>query len=707
MTTVLSTAGWLTGFGRATAAVLVLAAALVPAFAARKAPERSQGGLTKEERIARMQVIHAEVSTRLPVGHDNVPVFVEITQADRDSVDNPVTTERAPQRIGVVKQITQAVGKPVGSPGFQLGVSEEGDDSFVWAVTITSPEAQAIRLHIENFSLPENAELFLLGADGQADGPYVGLGRNGDGDFWTRSISGDTGTIVVRYTGARPAINKARTTFEVTELGHIRGRRPRPDLQSHDDWPCSDNELCVEDAMCPGTDPAVNDAKDAVAKLEWITGQFINTCTGGLIADTDTATDIPLMLSANHCFSGNISNLETFFNYTTDSCNGPCPDSLVTGGTPPAADTVGMTVDATNSSSDYTLMTLSEPAPAGAVFLGWNSTPVAFTNDFDLFRISNANFGPQVYSAHSVDTGSPTCGGIPRGAWIYSKDDFGATMGGSSGSPVVNAAGEIVGQLTGCCGFNCANECDSANNWTIDGAFADYFNEVESILDPVAGCSTDAECDDGLFCTGDETCVSGSCQSAGDPCVAGETCNDATDACDLPTCDSDGACEPGEDCNNCPTDCAAKVNGNPRSRYCCDGDITSDCGDARCSEGGFSCGDQTPQGCTSDAECEDNLFCTGFETCVSGSCQSSGDLCGVGETCDEGRAIPASPAAATRTPAAATRIAAPTTAETGPAGATRPTFQVSGSRASRRVRLALFLVREQRTSHSQGEGSRR
>ena len=42
---------------------------------------------------------------------------------------------------------------------------------------------------------------------------------------------------------------------------------------------------------------------------------------------------------------------------------------------------------------------------------------------------------------------------------------------------------------------------------------------------------------------------------------------------------------------NCPSDCASKINGNPNSRYCCDGDIQPDCGDARCNEGGFTCGD--------------------------------------------------------------------------------------------------------------------
>ena len=56
-------------------------------------------------------------------------------------------------------------------------------------------------------------------------------------------------------------------------------------------------------------------------------------------------------------------------------------------------------------------------------------------------------------------------------------------MGGSSGSPVVNNASEVVGQLFGCCGVNCI-DCNFFNNWTVDGAFATTWPFVEQFLDP-------------------------------------------------------------------------------------------------------------------------------------------------------------------------------------------------------------------------------
>jgi hypothetical protein len=48
------------------------------------------------------------------------------------------------------------------------------------------------------------------------------------------------------------------------------------------------------------------------------------------------------------------------------------------------------------------------------------------------------------------------------------------------------------------------------------------------------GCTSNGQCDDGLFCNGAETCVSGSCQAGTNPCSAGQTCNEAADVCEDP-----------------------------------------------------------------------------------------------------------------------------------------------------------------------------
>ncbi|MGD8409506.1 MAG: serine protease [Desulfobacterales bacterium] len=618
---------------------LVMAVDILPVMAQQRTirvgSEKAVGGLTVAEQAARSLHLHEKLITTIPPGAANAKLRIEINQKDRDDLAVTPPSGTAPLRVGVVKSVPGNIGKAVGQ-AFNKGVVEQNSDgSFVWAMTLTSPGAQAIRVHFTDFSLPDNTEMYFLGPNGQAHGPYFRKGRNNNGDFWTRSIVSDTGTLVLNYTGDTPDIDQPKMLFTISDVGHIRGRPPRSQEKSHDTWPCSDNAPCVVDANCVNATPA-DPAKDAVAKMEWIEGRYIYTCSGGLLADTDGNTQIPYFLTANHCLSSDTANLETFFNYTTDSCKGSCPDSLVTGGTPPPASTIGATVVATGSEGDFTLLTLDQKPPADAVFLGWNNAPVAFTYGEELYRISNPNFGPQVYSVHVVDTSSPQCTGWPRGERIYSVDQTGTTMGGSSGSPVLNSAGEVVGQLSGCCGYNCGDECDSENNWTVDGALANYWDAVAEFLDPQQPeCTIDADCpDNGLFCNGTETCVSGSCQSSGDPCPGGTVCNEETDTCDVPVCDDDGYCEAGEDCNNCPNDCRQKTTGAPKNRYCCDGDLP-DCGDARCSDDGWSCGGGDSS-CADDADCpDDELFCTGDETCVGGSCQSSGDPCTGGTVCNE------------------------------------------------------------------------
>jgi len=600
----------------------------------KRAPaEVAVGGITQQERAAQAVLLRNELVAEMPAGATLSPIRIDITDQDRADLDVPYVSG-TPLRIGVVKPITPTIGFTQGETAIR-GVGLDVDvGRSVWAVAVTSPGAQAIRVKFTNFSLPPNAEVYFYSVDGIADGPYVGKGRNGTGEFWTRSISGDTGVIQLSYNGIGKVAGLRRISFQISELAHISGRfadgnEPSAEPRTHDTWPCSDNASCLVDANCVSGTPA-DPAEDAIAKMEWIQGPFVNTCSGGLLADTVSATQVPYFLTANHCTSSSISNLETWFNYTTSSCNGVCPHNILTGGAPPS-DTVGFTVVASNSTSDFTLGTLNEAPPAGAVFLGWNNSPVAFTNGAQLWRISNANFGPQVYSQQEVDTGSPVCGGLPRGNIIYSSNNTGGTMGGSSGSPVVNSASEVVGQLYGCCGFNCGNDCDFNNNWTIDGAFAVTWPFVADFLDPPGGgCTGDPECDDGLFCNGAETCDTGSgnCQAGTPPnCNDGvsctvDSCNESRDMCSNVA--NNGLCDNGQYCDGVET-CHATLGCQAGTPPNCDDGVA--CTDDSCNESTDSC-----DNVANDANCNDGQFCNGAETCnATLGCQA-----GTPVNCDDG-----------------------------------------------------------------------
>lgn len=488
-------------------AVLLLA---VPVFAAPavKSLELPDRPFDRVEHYRQMHALNERLSASLVELALTVPLEVRVRPADRESLDLTPADQRK-LRVGVVETLAVPVSFTGRRPAHGVAVLSdtfgairgEENGGFVWDGVIRSPNAAASRVHITDLNLPAGAELYVYTRDGMAFGPYTGRGPNGNGDVWTNTVVGPE-VIVQLHAGAAPV-----PEFTIAGFGHLtsdfalaRTLKPAPQAGS---TPCSFNAGCVVDAACTQTNSAVSTASDAVAHILFASGAYLYICTGGLVADSDTSTTVPYFLTANHCISkgSEAASMETFFFYKASTC-GSCPD-------PGAANTNGASIVASNRTGDFTLMRLSQAAPSGAAYLGWSSTEIAFTNGAKLYRLSHPKGAPQSYSEHVVDTSKGTCRSWPRGSWIYSRDVLGATEGGSSGSPVVNAAGEIVGQLSGGCGFNVNDVCDTASNATVDGAFASYYSSVSSILGSGDGgggtctdndgdgyCVTDGDCND-------------------------------------------------------------------------------------------------------------------------------------------------------------------------------------------------------------------
>jgi len=199
------------------------------------------------------------------------------------------------------------------------------------------------------------------------------------------------------------------------------------------------------------------------------------------------------------------------------------------------------------------------------------------------------------------------------------------------------------------------------------------------------GCTGNPDCDDGLFCNGAETCVSGSCQAGTPPnCNDGiacttDSCNESTDSCDHTP--NNGACSDGLFCNgsevcNVSTGCQAGTPPNCNDGIACTTDSCNESTDScdhvpnhgACSDGLFCNGSEvcnvstgcqagTPPNCSdgiactddscneatdscdhvaNNANCDDGLFCNGAETCSPTlGCQAGSDPC-PGQACDEG-----------------------------------------------------------------------
>ncbi len=147
-------------------------------------------------------------------------------------------------------------------------------------------------------------------------------------------------------------------------------------------------------------------------------------------------------------------------------------------------------------------------------------------------------------------------------------------------------------------------------------------------IPPPVECVSDADCDDGAFCNGAESCLLGFCVDAEPACDSQSSnfgCDEAADMCVTPECVDDSACDDSVFCN-----------GRERCRFgvCVDGPVPCALLDAchACDEAAEAC---MMSECAVDGQCDDKLFCTGVEMCQDCACVPGERPCAAGQFCDE------------------------------------------------------------------------
>jgi hypothetical protein len=158
-------------------------------------------------------------------------------------------------------------------------------------------------------------------------------------------------------------------------------------------------------------------------------------CSGSLV--NTTANDCrPYVLTAYHCNAGPSTTFR--FNYERPGCeSGSAVSNQLS---------TGASVVASNPGSDFTLLELDDEIPAefGAFFNGWRRFS---QNTVESWAIHHPSGDVKKISYND----DPVVNGLYWGPSHWRIDDWevGTTEGGSSGSPLFDAAGRIIGQLHG------------------------------------------------------------------------------------------------------------------------------------------------------------------------------------------------------------------------------------------------------------------
>ncbi|HEY9114257.1 MAG TPA: T9SS type A sorting domain-containing protein, partial [Bacteroidales bacterium] len=207
---------------------------------------------------------------------------------------------------------------------------------------------------------------------------------------------------------------------------------------------------------CPEGEDWQNE-KNGVARVLVKEGSSLYWCSGSLVNNT-MQDGTPYFLTANHCgVNSNTADYNQwifYFLYESPDCQFPGSEPTTFSMT--GAKKIASASGETNSGSDFKLLLLNEKVPANykPYFNGWNRTIEPASSGVDIhhpegdLKMISTYLNPAVSTSYLGTNPDPN-GHFWKIVWAPTDGGYGVTEGGSSGSPLFNSQGQVVGALTG------------------------------------------------------------------------------------------------------------------------------------------------------------------------------------------------------------------------------------------------------------------
>ena len=335
------------------------------------------------------------------------------------------------------------------------------DGTKVWQVGIRSAGAYSINLFFSKYKLPKGGKLFIYNTDRtHIIGAFTHQNNTDDDMLAIAPVAGDE--IIIEY--SEPANVEFPGELTITEINHdYRGIMETLATTGHD---------CMPDAMDAIPDSAV------VNSTVYLIMNGRALCSGSLINNAGDSIQ-PYLLTAMHCFNNPPSSrslahyrdrardLVVAFNYQRPQYNDVVNSPLVTN----ISQTIsGAELLCVVDRNDAMLLKLKETPPESynPFYAGWNIHPEPKGPFFNLHH-PNGNLKKYgFYNNESIPLTS--FGGSFFNYvihWRVLSWTIGSTDSGSSGSPLFDKNGLIIGALTGG-----SSECVNSNP---SNRTADYF----------------------------------------------------------------------------------------------------------------------------------------------------------------------------------------------------------------------------------------
>ncbi|NPD47707.1 MULTISPECIES: T9SS type A sorting domain-containing protein [unclassified Lentimicrobium] len=331
------------------------------------------------------------------------------------------------------------------SDDWQINNLPNGDR--IYQLSIKSKGALGIGVYFNNLFIPEGGELFIYSPDHQQ---YIGsfnhLNNKENKILATEFLYGEE--VIIEY--FEPKNKVGQSHFTVNEILHAyRGVREVDEEKGY-----GGSGDCEVNVNCPEGN-GKKDQRDAVVRILIKKGSAGLWCTGSLINNT-SEDRTPYIITADHC--GKASSDEDmeqwifYFHYQSLTCE--FPDEEPEHQSVEGCEKIAASSNADILGSDFFLVKITQDIPLdyNPFFIGWNRDGLGSNSGYTIHHPDGDIKKISIYEEPLVSA-SYSSSGITNAywqvVWAETESGHGVTEGGSSGSPIFDQNGYLIGTLTG------------------------------------------------------------------------------------------------------------------------------------------------------------------------------------------------------------------------------------------------------------------
>ena len=385
---------------------------IVPGFPAAKKTPKTASWLSPSDRKPFETVFAA-------------PADTGETKADTDAAEKGLT------RYGAIMELPAALTVRGDDAAFgEWHVLSDG--SHVWTATVRVLGAVGLRLHFAEFGLPSGAELIAYPPDTPETAESAMVTASG----WGPSAFNEAVTLECQFPAG---VAHESLTLSVDRIGWM---YRMPFEKTATVGACNIRIACQPDWLTVAM---------AVGRLAKADSDGLWACTGALVADTVTDSQIPYFLTANHCVSSQseAASIEVYWLYQASACDATAPSMSSVPRTTGGADYLAGSSNAYGT--DFAFLRLNNAPPDGLTYCGYSTDAAAVDSEVTAIHHPQG-LEKRISFGKITDSGSPKNGTRlkPIERFHEVKWHDGTTEPGSSGCPLfLKDSPVIIGQLYG------------------------------------------------------------------------------------------------------------------------------------------------------------------------------------------------------------------------------------------------------------------